>query len=376
MAPSERKEPGLGAPKSGSGADDSDDDFLNLIPDRLTLRSAPEDRDAEPDPDPEPRFERQPAFHAEPALGDDDDDAFDPPPAAAAPRSRLGPAGAAADEDDDDDYEEPEERSGGSRGVMAAVVVGAVAAGIAGWYLFLRDEPVETAAQAPVIAADNQPYKVRPADPGGMQVPNTDKMVYDRLGQNTQQEGGVENLLAQPPAPSAPPPPSEPVAEPVPSPLAEQPQAVEPEPLPEQQVAATPAPQPVPAPAPQPPAVQPPAASPAPAPAPKPTQQPQVAAVPPAPAPAPAAPAPAGGGSQMVQLAALKDEASARTAWNQAVASNKDLLGNLTLDIQRADLGAKGVFYRVRAKGLRSAEEAKALCDKLAARKVSCLVVR
>lgn len=373
MAPSERKEPGLGAPKSGSGTDGSDDDFLDLIPERL----APRPQRAEPAMEAEPRTHQGDLY----AQGDGDG-ALDEPPA------RLSPRAAAADapEEDDEDYDdEPEGRNGGSRGVMAAVVVGAVAAGIAGWYLFLRDEPVETAAQMPVIAADNEPYKVRPADPGGMQVPNTDKMVYDRLGQNTAQDGGVENLLAQPPAPAAPPPPAEPVAEAEPPTVAE--------PLPEQDVAVAPAPQPVPtapaavqpapaAPAPVEPApAQPQAAAPAPAPAPAPkpaapAPQPQVAAVPPAAAPAAPAPAVSGGGSQMVQLAALKDEAAARAAWQQAVASNGDLLGNLSLDIQRADLGAKGVFYRVRAKGLRSADEAKALCDKLAARKVGCIVVR
>ncbi|SOE01133.1 SPOR domain-containing protein [Caenispirillum bisanense] len=369
MAPSERKEPGLGAPRSGSGSDGTDDDdFLNLIPDRL----APRATQADP---------------ADPADDFGPEDEFDPPPApaSAAPRARLS-AGPAVDddvEDEPEDYDdEPESRSGGSRGVMIAVVVGAVAAGIAGWYLFLKPEPEQTVAQTPVIAADGQPYKVRPADPGGMQVPNTDKMVYDRLGQNSQAEGGVENLLAQPAAPTAPPPPSEPVAE-------EQP--AEPAPVPEQQVATAPTPQPVPtppapvvtapaqptpAPQAQAPAAPAPTPAPAPKPAPAPAPQPQVAAVTPAPAPAPVAAAPAGGGSMMVQLAALKDEASARAAWNQAVAANKDLLGNLNMDIQRADLGAKGVFYRVRAKGLASAAEAKALCDKLAARKVGCIVVR
>ncbi|WP_343870251.1 SPOR domain-containing protein, partial [Caenispirillum bisanense] len=69
-------------------------------------------------------------------------------------------------------------------------------------------------------------------------------------------------------------------------------------------------------------------------------------------------------------------ERAPEQAWNQAVNANRDLLGNLSLDIQRADLGDKGVFYRVRAKGLRSADEAKGLCDKLAARKVGCIVVR
>lgn len=397
MAPSERKEPGLGTPKSGSGSDDADD-FLNLIPDRLAPRAGRgEDGDAFGHvTDDNERDHVEPIMGPAPSRLRLDDDEADPQPT----RTRLS---AAADHDDggepedDEDYDdEPESRSNGSRGVMIAVVAGAIVAGVAGWYLFLRgDDPQEVAGvQAPVIAADSEPYKVRPADPGGMQVPNTDKMVYDRLGQNTQ-GGGVENLLAQPPAPTAPPPPAGP-GDVYPG------ETLTGEPMPEQDVAVAPTPQPLPgvaaAPAPSAPVVQPPqtltpppAAQPAPAPvaaapaprpaaptpAPAPAPAPQVAALPPAAAPsAPAVTAPVGGGAMMVQLAALKDEASARQAWSKAVAANGDLLGNLSLDIQRADLGDKGVFYRVRAKGLRTADEAKGLCEKLAARKVGCIVVR
>lgn len=78
----------------------------------------------------------------------------------------------------------------------------------------------------------------------------------------------------------------------------------------------------------------------------------------------------------MIQLAALRDQAGAEAAWKQIQAANSDLLGNLSLDVQRADLGDKGIFYRVRAKGLASADEAKALCEKLKERGQGCLVVR
>lgn len=369
----ERKEPGFGAPGTGSpddGATDPQDDFLNLIPERLTPRK----RAAAPEPDREPEPDD---------LEDDEELPMTAPPAAARPR---------AEPDEDYDVGDEDEKStGGSRGVMAAVVVGAVAAGIAGWYLFMRDEPQQVASTTPVIAADSSPYKVRPADPGGMQVPDTDKMVYDRLGQNSG-AGVEENLLPEPEQPVAPPQGDPALAEDGGLP-----------PLEEEPVAATPAPQPVPAPA---PVAQP---APAPAPAPVPVEPPpQVAAATPAPAPAPrpapapapqpaaqasaqqqaalppatepvaprAAAAPTGGGSQMVQLAALRDEAGARTAWSRLQGNNGDLLGNLTLDIQRADLGDKGIFYRVRAKGLASAEEAKALCEKLKARDVGCIPVR
>jgi hypothetical protein len=363
----DRKEPGLGRPSPDRGADETEgqDDFLDLIPERLAPRSrAPEPEDDDPalaagskDPDAEP---------------------FSEEPRGPYPEDHL------EDELDEDD----EGRAGGSKGVMVAVVIGAVAAGIAGWYLFLRDEPQQVAETTPVITSDNQPYKIKPADPGGMDVPDTDKMVYDRLGQNSQ-GGGVESLLPEVAAPTAPP------VSPAPADsggtLA---------PLPEAEVAATPQPDvieeppaaadPPPMPAPEPPQVQAPAVTPEPTPpapepeaeaAPKPPQPkvvepPAQTAAPAATAPKATATPPSGGGNSMVQLAAVRDQAGAEAAWKRLQGANTDLLGNLTLDVQRADLGEKGIFYRIRAKGLASADEAKGLCEKLKARGQGCLVVR
>ncbi|EKV31412.1 hypothetical protein C882_3785 [Caenispirillum salinarum AK4] len=369
----DRKEPGLGKPNPDKDADktNAQDDFLDLIPERLSPRGRP----AEPDD--------APPLSAEPAGAEHEPRAED----------LRGPY--ADDDMDDIQDDEDEGRSGGSKGVMAAVVIGAVAAGIAGWYLFLREEPQQVAATTPVITADEQPYKVKPADPGGMDVPDTDKMVYDRLGQNS--DGGqVENLLPEPESPTAPPVPAD--------------AGGSLEPLPEAEVAATPDPEPVdPAPAdtaaaPEPAPEREPAptqAAEAPAAAPsqptpttkpaapeQPTQQaasetapsqpePQQQAATPAPvAPRSAASAPSGGGDRMVQLAALRDQAGAEAAWKKIQGANPDLLGNLSLDVERTDQGERGIFFRVRAKGLASADEAKALCEKLEARDQACLVVR
>ncbi len=45
----------------------------------------------------------------------------------------------------------------------------------------------------------------------------------------------------------------------------------------------------------------------------------------------------------------MKSEAEAMAAWKKAQTTNKDLLANLSPDVQRADLGAKGIFFRLRA---------------------------
>ncbi|CAN0537513.1 unnamed protein product, partial [Laminaria digitata] len=58
----------------------------------------------------------------------------------------------------------------------------------------------------PVIAAQEGPSKIRPENPGGMQVPNRDKEVFNRLDAGTP-SGGVERLLPPPEKPMTPPAP-------------------------------------------------------------------------------------------------------------------------------------------------------------------------
>jgi len=77
----------------------------------------------------------------------------------------------------------------------------------------------------------------------------------------------------------------------------------------------------------------------------------------------------------MVQFAALRDDASARKMWDDLKSKHADLLGPLSPVIQKADLGSKGIFYRVRATGLPTDKAARALCDELSKRKVGCLFV-
>jgi hypothetical protein len=94
---------------------------------------------------------------------------------------------------------------------------------------------------------------------------------------------------------------------------------------------------------------------------------------------APAAPVTAPNASSIggweVQLAALKSEGEAQGAWKRIQGANRDLLGTLTLDLQRVDLGAKGVFWRVRA-GPLDEIGAKSLCTQLSSRNLGCIVAR
>ena len=80
--------------------------------------------------------------------------------------------------------------------------------------------------------------------------------------------------------------------------------------------------------------------------------------------------------SYQVQLAAVRDVSAAQTEWRRLQVRHKILLGNLKLSVVRADLGSKGIFYRLRAGPLINQSSAKKLCKDLAKVKVSCLVVK
>ena len=77
----------------------------------------------------------------------------------------------------------------------------------------------------------------------------------------------------------------------------------------------------------------------------------------------------------MVQLGALKNDADARAEWNRIHAANKDVLGGFSSDIVRVDLGAKGIFWRLRA-GPMGEAEARTVCAQLAKRNQGCIIAR
>jgi len=267
--------------------------------------------------------------------------------------------------------------------VVAVVVVGGIVA--AGWRFMGGRQAVGPGI--PVIKADDRPIKLRPDDRGGMQVPNQDKLVYERM--DGEGEAKTERLLPAPEQPKPPPmavtPP--PVAPPMATPpkpgepalpkTAVQPQvtaqALPPAVEPPQQKAATyapvqerAAPLPPPAPVAQPAKVTPP-------PAPAVPVTPQVAAVTP-PAPATATHKPLTSGDYLVQLGAVRSADAADKEWSRIQKANAEFLSTLKSDIVRVELGDKGVFWRVRA-GPLSEQAARQLCAELAQRNQGCIVV-
>jgi len=241
-------------------------------------------------------------------------------------------------------------------------------------------EEARAPAEVPLIKAEDEPIKVSPESPGGMDVPNRDIMIYGHLQHDKPgRKPAVERLLPEPEKPLTPPepaPPPEPKSAEAPpsdaAPAPGEPRPAEP-PLPSVPVAPVPAASqpkaqahPVPA-APQ-------------APAAPHAVKPQQTAPKPPPAKADAKAeekprASAKSGAYHVQLFSGKSQDEAKGAWSKLKGRNGDLLAPLSPTVARADLGERGTFYRLRVGPIDSEAKARSLCTSLSGRGVPCIVV-
>ena len=85
---------------------------------------------------------------------------------------------------------------------------------------------------------------------------------------------------------------------------------------------------------------------------------------------------PALAGDYFVQLASVKSDQSARQEWVRLRKGHAELFGDLALDVQRADLGGRGIFYRIRTGPFPNRATAQDMCAQIKAAKLGCLVVR
>jgi hypothetical protein len=76
-----------------------------------------------------------------------------------------------------------------------------------------------------------------------------------------------------------------------------------------------------------------------------------------------------------VQIGAYKSEAEAQTAWTNYKSKYASLVAGLSADYKRVDLGAKGIWVRLRIVA-GSKSEASALCAKLKAEGGDCLLAK
>ncbi|MDP2125732.1 MAG: SPOR domain-containing protein [Parvibaculum sp.] len=242
---------------------------------------------------------------------------------------------------DVEDYATFDDDGGRRRGplmLLSIVALLAVFAGVV--FLAYRQGDVKSGIP-PILRADGEPTKEVPLNPGGKKFPHQDAGIYDRLGGETSAgRGEAEQLL---------PPAEEPLAIDRPADISPRDQQA----MDRLAEAIDSAPLDAVVPGPTAPADPPePAVSPAPT-----ETEPQASAA----------------GSHVVQLAAFRDEAAARDAFSKLKVKYPDLLGGLGADIQRADLGAQGIYYRLRA-GFLDKADADALCAKLDAQGQGCFV--
>ena len=82
------------------------------------------------------------------------------------------------------------------------------------------------------------------------------------------------------------------------------------------------------------------------------------------------------GGDFRVQLGSVKTKSRAEKEARRLTRVHKLVLGNLEIRLIRADLGTRGVFYRLLAGPLNDRSTADSLCRRLSAHKQVCIVIK
>jgi hypothetical protein len=87
-----------------------------------------------------------------------------------------------------------------------------------------------------------------------------------------------------------------------------------------------------------------------------------------------AAPRIVGNGPYVAQLAALQSEAAVDQAWRRLSSRAPQLFAPARLDVERADLGPRGVYYRVRAGYFADRDNAARFCERIRQMGQDCIV--
>ena len=242
--------------------------------------------------------------------------------------------------------------------IVSVLVLMGIIGGSGAWLFWHAQQPA-TPEVIPTIKSEGT-YKQRPAQPGGIDVPHQDVEVYHELDGHGAAKPEVEHLLPMPETPQEVPTPT-----PAPAPAAPVASAVEklmaPEAAPRIETTVTAAP------------AAPVAAAPAPtvqtsAPAIVGTPKPQ-AVKPAAVASKPTA------GKTAIQLASVTSEPAAQQLVKQLQHKHADALNGAILRIVRADLGAKGLYYRLQSQPM-SLQQATHICAAIKQSNAGCLLVR
>ncbi len=256
-----------------------------------------------------------------------------------------------------------------SQHIFLGTVLGVGLAGIVSWFILSPDYSSVQDAEIPVVRRPQAAIKVQPADPGGMEILNQDKTVYDIVEKKDSSDAKVENLL---------PPPEEPKLVLADTSADSSPQAVKEK---EVETPAIAAPQVTAdtsakvansADAKLQPETQ------------TPKEEPKeeikieikqpepsvVASKPKAQAQKEQAIA---NGSWQIQLISSPNKSAMEKAWND-LSKKYAVLKGLPHEVETADLGSKGIFYRLKAGAFKERAEADKICNSIKSAGGSCLV--
>lgn len=250
-----------------------------------------------------------------------------------------------------DDLEEKPFSSMKLHFIAFGIFVGVLVLVLTGFFIFGSDD--DNTNEIVTINATAEPVKVKPEQPGGMNIPDQDKMVYNRIRTNNINTK-VENLFPEPEQPVMPviaamennAPSSEFVA-------MEEVQAIDPL-AEEKDVASS--------------VVV--------------TEVKKVEQIPLNAQPQPQKDTVAKTavkekttvtGRWSAQLMSSSNKQTVEKAWPKILAKHKALLSNMSYKIVKADIAGKGTFHRLQVGSFSTREQANALCKKLKAAKQDCI---
>lgn len=269
---------------------------------------------------------------------------------------------------DDEDYFDESDEGGIARWVPFVVVFVALGGFVMlAWYAYQAGTGNVNEDELLIVEADNTPVKEKPDDPGGMQFPNKDKMIFETIAGQSAEHPKVERIMPEAEEPVAVEENTQTASwvndklkegevkvEEVKSETKEafaqkaakdektvtiEEDVVKSYRKEEELVVVKAEPEPV-----------------------KKEVAPKVVEA-----------KPAAGGKMMVQLGAYRSQSEANAGWEKISKKYDDLLSGYSHRVVRADLGAKGIYYRLRVPGFSSMDSARSFCKKLSAKGQACL---
>lgn len=103
-----------------------------------------------------------------------------------------------------EDFEERRRQLQRSRNGFIGTIAGIALAGVVSWFILAPRYADTSSAEVPVIRRPVSPAKIQPSDPGGMEIPNQDKSVYNLVEKKDDTMIKAESLLPLPETPQMP----------------------------------------------------------------------------------------------------------------------------------------------------------------------------